>query len=83
LKRFGEYNYDNIILFAPHLSEFSTITFEDLIEFIDIGGNLLFGADSDISDSMRVFAETCGVEFDKRGSEIIDHFSFDKNLDKR
>jgi len=82
LKKFGEYSYDNIILFAPRTSEFSTITFDDLVEFIDDGGNLLFGADSEMSDSMRVFAETCGIEFDKKGSEILDHFSFDRTMDE-
>lgn len=83
LKNFGEYLFDNIILFAPKRGDFSSITVEDLKEFIDEGGDMLFLANSEVSDAMRLLAATCGVEFDKKGSSVIDHASFDNELDYR
>jgi oligosaccharyltransferase complex subunit beta len=83
LKSFGEYLYDNIILFAPKRGEFSSVSVEDLKEFIDDGGDMLFIANGEVSDGMRLLAATCGVEFDKKGSFVIDHVNFDKDLDSR
>jgi len=83
LKKYGEYLYDNIVLFAPEVEEFNTIQFEDVTEFISQGGNLLMAVDGTISDSMRSFAESCGIEFDSKNSLVIDHFAFDTTTDKR
>lgn len=76
LKQYDEYMYDNIILFAPTIKEFNTITTADIIAFSEDGGNILFAANSMISDSMRQLAALCGVDFDKKGSKVIDHFNY-------
>ena len=83
LKTFGEFNFDNIIMFAPRARDFASLSFDDVNEFVENGGNLLFAANSELSEPMRAFAESCGVEFDKKGTEVIDHFSFDGEVDDR
>eukprot|EP01038_Epipyxis_sp_PR26KG_P013924 gene13924-18673_t len=81
LQVFGENLYDNIIFLAPTTEKFSTITFEDLIEFSDQGGNLMIGLNREMSDSVREFVESFGVNLDKKGTEVIDHFATEKSLD--
>lgn len=82
LKKFGEFLYDNIVFFAPEIEEFNRITFDDISEFLEKGGNILLGANDNISEAVREFAETCGVEFDTKGSSVIDHFSYSSTMDK-
>jgi oligosaccharyltransferase complex subunit beta len=74
LKKFGEYLYDNVIIFAPTIEEFNTITPEDILEFTNNGGNLLLAVNNQMSETMRSFAESCGVEFDAKDAVVIDHF---------
>lgn len=81
LVKYGEYLYDNIVLLAPSVENFNVISFEDILEFVNHGGNLLVGVNGEISDNMRNFAANCGVEFDKKGTEVIDHFSFLSSID--
>jgi oligosaccharyltransferase complex subunit beta len=83
LKKFGEYLYDNIIMFAPATQELNSVSFDDILEFIESGGNVLFAANERVSDGMRSFAESCGVEFDRRGSLVMDHFSSERVADTR
>ncbi len=64
------------------VEKFHSITFEDLSEFVEEGGNILFAANKEISDELREFVESFGVYFDKKGSEVIDHFSYDASLDR-
>ncbi len=83
LKVYGESLYDNIILFAPTIDSFSTVSFENLNEFVQEGGSILLAANRDVSDAVRDFAESFGVSFDKKGTEVIDHFENDVTLDSR
>lgn len=83
LKKFGEYLFDNIVMFVSKKTEFTSVSSDDLRDFIDDGGDVLFLANGDISESMRLFAATSGVEFDRKGTAVIDHFSFDQNSDQR
>ena len=83
LKKFGEYLYDNIIFFAPATEDFSSISFEDITEFTSNGGNILMAVNGEMSDSVRSFAETCGVEFDGRSTSVIDHFHNEQSADPR
>jgi oligosaccharyltransferase complex subunit beta len=82
LKHYGEALYDNILLFAPSLEKFPSISFDDISEFIEEGGNVLITGNKEISEELRDFCESLGILFDKKGSEIIDHFNFDSSLDK-
>lgn len=38
-------------------------------------------ASENLSESLRIFAETCGVEFDTKGTSVIDHFSYSADHD--
>lgn len=79
LKSYGDYLYDNIIFFAPETQRFKQITFEEIVEFTQMGGNLLFGGDSSMSDAVRDFAESFGVVFEK--TQLVDHLEFDPKAD--
>lgn len=83
LKSFGESLYDNIILFAPTVDRLGSITFNDIVEFSNEGGNVVVAANRDVSDSVRDFIETFGIVLDKKGSEVIDHFSSLDSVDIR
>lgn len=85
LKVYGEYLYDNIIFFAPAAQQFHEISFDDITEFVQTGGNLLLAADKYASEQVRDFIEGFGAVFDKKGTEMIDHFKrvidFENSLD--
>ena len=83
LKSFGEYNYDNIVFFAPTVEKFSTISFEDIATFSSEGGNIIIAINREVSDSVRDLLDTFGVTVDKKGSEVIDHFETFSSLDTR
>jgi len=83
LTKYGEYLYDNLILFAPRVESFDSLSFDDILEFVNVGGNILVAVDGGITDGMRSFAANCGIEFDKKGTQIIDHFSYEPMLDHK
>lgn len=76
LKSFGESLYDNILHFAPLSNGFGGITADDFFQFSDEGGNLLIAVNREVGDSSRDFLAGVGVSVHKKGSEVIDHFSF-------
>jgi len=82
LKKYGDGLYDNILLLSPKIEKFRTITFDDLQEFVEEGGNLLIGTNKDINEELKDFIESFGIIFDKKGSEIIDHFYQEPSLDR-
>jgi len=78
LDKYGEYLYDNLILFAPSAQEFGErITADVVIKFIDSGRNLLVAVNSNISEPVREVANECGVDFDEEQTAVIDHINFD------
>ncbi len=74
LKSYGEYNYDNIVLFAPTVEKLGSINFNDITTFSSDGGNVLIAVSREVSDNVRDLTESFGVSIDKKGSEVIDHF---------
>jgi oligosaccharyltransferase complex subunit beta len=83
LKAFGDYLYDNIVLFAASTDDFVTITLGDLVDFINDGGNLLLATSPFASDGIRLFAESIGVVFDSYKSMVVDHFNYLPSADER
>lgn len=81
LVKYGEYVYDNILLFAHKANEFGSIENEDIAEFVRAGKNVLVATGKDTSDNIRELLEKFGVEVDPKGTEIIDHFHNDAMLD--
>eukprot|EP01006_Ploeotia_vitrea_P041006 TRINITY_DN66477_c8_g16_i1.p1 TRINITY_DN66477_c8_g16~~TRINITY_DN66477_c8_g16_i1.p1 ORF type:complete len:334 (-),score=200.25 TRINITY_DN66477_c8_g16_i1:937-1938(-) len=51
---------------------------------MDAGHNVLAVGGSKMPEksALRQFANECGVEFDKRGSQVVDHMHFDARLDR-
>jgi len=78
-KRYGEWIYDHLILFAPSASDLNGITSDDVLEFIDAGRNVIIAADSNIGDLAREIAGECNIEFDEEGTSVIDHLNFDQS----
>jgi len=82
LKSFGEYLYDDIILFSS-TDNFSSITIGSILDFINDGNNLIFATNENIGDGLRLFAEGIGIDFETGKSLVVDHFSFDSYSDPR
>ncbi|XP_059470212.1 dolichyl-diphosphooligosaccharide--protein glycosyltransferase 48 kDa subunit [Neocloeon triangulifer] len=80
IKKYGEYLYEHIIIFAPSVEEFGgNLSVEALTEYIDDGGNLLVAGSSSSSDVLRELASECGFEVDEEGASVIDHLNYDFN----
>ncbi|GMS84361.1 hypothetical protein PENTCL1PPCAC_6536, partial [Pristionchus entomophagus] len=80
LIKFGELQFENLILFAPSADEFGgTITAAEIARFVDQGGNvLLAGAGSNVGAAVRDVAADNGFEF---ADQLIDHVNYDSVLD--
>jgi len=79
LTEYGEYQYDHLIIFAPHVEEFGgLVDVTSILDFIDDGHNVILAASSSLSDPVREIASECGAEFDVEGSYVIDHFNYHK-----
>jgi len=65
------------ILFAPSASDINGISSDDVLEFIDNGGNVIIAADSNIGDIVREISTECNVEFDEESTNVIDHLNYD------
>ncbi|CAH0521711.1 unnamed protein product [Peronospora belbahrii] len=72
LEVYGERAYDNLVLFSPHKA-LSSLRKSDLLHFVEEGGNVLLSASKKITLMQRQFALECGVEFEKKGSMVLDH----------
>ena len=78
LKKYGEYLFDNIVVFAPTVEEFGgALSVEAMTEFVDDGGNLLIAGNSNTGEVLREIASECGFEVDEEGTYVIDHLNFD------
>lgn len=82
LAKYGEYLYQNLIIFAPSVEEFGgSISVESITQFIDEGGNVLVAGSSSSGDAIRELASECGFEIDEENASVIDHLNYDENLD--
>lgn len=79
LSKYGEYLYENLIVFAPSVEEFGgTIDVNAITDFIDNGnGNVLVAASSEVGDVLRDLGMEVGLELDERGTSVIDHLNYD------
>jgi len=82
LKKFGEFLYEHIVVFAPTVEEFGgALNADTITEFVDRGGNLLVTGGPTTGDVLREIASECGFEVDEEGSYVIDHLNFDAAKD--
>ncbi|KAL7976154.1 hypothetical protein Chor_008251 [Crotalus horridus] len=78
LIKYGEFLYDNLVVFSPSVEDFGgNINVETIAAFIDGGGNILVAASSDIGDPLRELGSECGIEFDEEKTAVIDHHNYD------
>merc|ERR1711976_95312 len=78
LVKYGEYLYDNLVLFSPSVEEFGgNLDVQAITSFIDGGGNLLVAGSSQVGEPIRDLASECGVEYDEEGTAVIDHLNYD------
>ncbi|KAM3922112.1 dolichyl-diphosphooligosaccharide--protein glycosyltransferase 48 kDa subunit [Leptodactylus fuscus] len=78
LIKYGEFLYDNLIIFSPSVEDFGgNINVETISSFIDGGGSVLVAAGSDIGDPLRELGSECGIEFDEEKTAVIDHHNYD------
>ena len=82
LVKYDQHLYDHLILFSPTVEEFGgSLSTSVITDYIDNGGNLLIAGGSEVGFAIRDLANECGLEFDKDGNQVIDHFNFDASLD--
>lgn len=63
LSKYGEYLYQNLIIFAPSVEEFGgSLNVDTITQFIDEGGNVLVAGSSVTGDVLRELASECGFE---------------------
>jgi len=79
--KYGVWNYDHLILFAPQSEEFAGLDAETVLDFVDQGGNVLIAADSDASDAVKAIGSDCNIELDNSGAFVIDHHNFNTDGD--
>ncbi|XP_075236959.1 dolichyl-diphosphooligosaccharide--protein glycosyltransferase non-catalytic subunit Ost48 [Lycorma delicatula] len=78
LSKYGEFLYQNLIIFSPSVEEFGgSLSVEAVTEFIDGGGNVLVAGSSMSGDILRELASECGFEVDEEGASVIDHLNYD------
>ena len=79
LSKYGEYLYDNLIIFAPSVENFGgSVSVEAIADFVDHGnGNVLVAASSAVGDILRDLGNEVGLELDEEGTAVIDHVNYD------
>ncbi|ESO82537.1 hypothetical protein LOTGIDRAFT_197848 [Lottia gigantea] len=80
LVKFGEFLYENLVIFSPSVEDFGgNVDVAAITNFIDGGGNVLVAGSSSLGDPIRELATECGVEFDEENTAVIDHLHYDFN----
>lgn len=78
LVKYGEYQYEHLIIFSPSVEEFGgSISVAAIAEFIDNGGNVLVATSSNVGAAISELATEVGIEVDDEGSAVIDHLNYD------
>eukprot|EP00298_Acanthocystis_sp_HF-20_P009569 c18383_g1_i1.p1 GENE.c18383_g1_i1~~c18383_g1_i1.p1 ORF type:complete len:456 (+),score=129.11 c18383_g1_i1:1-1368(+) len=81
-KKYGEFLYDNLVLMCPETKDFGGDLDQDVIlEFVDAGKSLVIFGSANVRSTLRELAQECGVEFDAKGTFVIDHTSYDEAED--
>lgn len=83
LYAYGERKYDHVALFAPAMKEFpADMPAQALVAFLQDGGNMLVALSSELSETWRAFAREFGLEFAQRETMLVDHFGYEKRIDR-
>ncbi|CAN6448027.1 unnamed protein product [Victoria cruziana] len=78
LQRYGQYLYDDLILFSPSAQRLGgSLDVAAVLDFVDSGHDLIVAADVEASDLIRDIATECGADFDEDPSAVvIDHTGY-------
>lgn len=76
-QKYGDWKFDNLIIFAPSAEDLSGVSTSTILEFVDAGHNVLIAASSEIGQPIRDIASECNIEFEEAGTSVIDHLNFD------
>jgi len=78
IKKYGEFLFDHLVIFAPTVEEFGgNLNVETLTDFVDNGGNILIAGNSNLGEVLREIASEVGFEADEEGTSVIDHLNYD------
>nr|CAG4641666.1 EOG090X05EE [Eurycercus lamellatus] len=78
LSKYGQYLFQNLVIFSPSVEEFGgTLSVEAITKFVDDGGNVLIAGSTASGDVMREITAECGFEVDEEGAAVIDHLNYD------
>jgi len=83
LQEFGEYQYDQLILFCTSVTEPKIFKNERILEFFDSGRNVLIAGDIDTSKNFRALVNQLGVDFDPFGTQVHDDIRKIEDHDNR
>lgn len=80
----GERIYDHAILFPQKSKGLGpSLTPQELVKFINHGGNILVGASTGAGAAIRDFAKELEIDLAERDTLMADHFNFDGSSDER
>lgn len=78
LQTYGEYIYDNLIIFGSDIAGFGgSLSVPSILRYLDHGHNLLVAVDHHVSPKMRELANQCGIDFDPKDIRLHDHQHYD------
>ncbi|CDR99922.1 related to WBP1-oligosaccharyl transferase beta subunit precursor [Sporisorium scitamineum] len=70
-------SYDHLVLLSPSSKSLATdISSQQLVEYLKSGGNMIVALDSSVSEMHRDFAREFSLEFEEKGSALVDHFRY-------
>ena len=75
---FGEYLFDQLVLFAPATERLAAgVDATAVMEFVRAGRSVVLAGASNMAEPMRELAAECGLVFDEQDSYVLDHVNFD------
>ncbi|UZJ54162.1 hypothetical protein CBS101457_003482 [Exobasidium rhododendri] len=83
LVSYEQKNFDSVFLFAPTSKSLpADLTPQKIVEYLKSNGNVLLTVSSELSELYRDFAREFELEFEERGTHLIDHFASIKGDDQ-
>ncbi|KIS67127.1 dolichyl-diphosphooligosaccharide-protein glycotransferase [Mycosarcoma maydis] len=75
-------SYDHLMLLSPASKSLAAdLSPQKLVEYLKAGGNMVVGLDSSVSEMQRDLAREFSLEFEQRGSALVDHFRYSSEHD--
>nr|CCA17402.1 putative dolichyldiphosphooligosaccharideprotein glycosyltransferase 48kD subunit [Albugo laibachii Nc14] len=72
LEKYDEKLYDHLILMSSDIKA-TRLTAQNLMDFLEKGGNILLSANTHLSKDLRKFSLQCGVAFSSDAQVVLDH----------